>query len=111
MLALAAAAAWAGTGCKRSEAATSQSREVFVNTCARCHGADGTGGPPLLEAGPKPQNFHDHAFQMARTDEQLKQTIKNGKGTGMPAFGALLTDEQVALLVVQVRSFDGEKTR
>jgi len=107
----AAAAASAGTGCKRSQAATSESREMYANTCARCHGADGMGGPPLSEAGPSPQNFRDHTFQMARTDDQLKQTIKNGKGTGMPAFGALLTDEQVALLVVHVRSFDAEKTR
>lgn len=108
ILALALAAGAAGSGCKRSQAATLQSRELFTNTCARCHGIDGSGGPPVAEAGPAPRNFHEHAFQMQRTDEQLKQTIKNGKGTAMPAFGALLTDEQIAELVVQVRSFDDE---
>lgn len=105
------AAAAAGSGCKRSEAATLQSRELFTNTCARCHGSDGSGGPPIAEAGPAPRNFHDHAFHMQRTDDQLKQTIKNGKGTGMPAFGALLTDQQIAELVVHVRGFDEEKAR
>ncbi|MBX3230556.1 MAG: cytochrome c [Labilithrix sp.] len=111
IIALAGAAALAGSGCKKSEAATRESQELFAATCSRCHGADGAGGLPLWEAGPSPQDFRDHAFQRARTDEQLKQTIKNGKGTGMPAFGALLTDEQVAMLVVQVRSFDTEGRR
>ncbi|MFO0743209.1 MAG: cytochrome c [Labilithrix sp.] len=95
-------------GCKKAEGATLQTRELFTNTCARCHGADGAGGLPLWEAGPSPQNFHDHAFQMSRTDEQLTQIIKNGKGAGMPAFGPLLNDDQIAQLVIQIRSFDGE---
>ncbi len=99
------------SGCKRSEAATMQSRELFANACARCHGADGAGGAPLWDAGPSPQNFRDHAFHMNRTDDQLKQTIKNGKGIGMPAFGTTLDDDQIAALVLQIRSFDGEKNR
>lgn len=93
------------SGCKKAEASP-QSRELFTNTCARCHGADGTGGLPLWEAGPSPQNFHDHAFQASRTDEQIMTVIRNGKGTGMPAFGALLSDEQIMQLAMQVRSFD-----
>ena len=93
-------------GCKKSEAATMQTQQLFQNTCARCHGADGKGGVPI-EGAPTPRNFHDHAFQMDRTDEQLKQTIKNGKGA-MPAFNGLLDDDQIAGLVLQVRSFDKE---
>jgi cytochrome c oxidase cbb3-type subunit 3 len=96
-------------GCKKSEAATMETKQLFASTCARCHGPEGTGGLPLFDGGPSPRNFHDHAFQMDRTDEQLKQTIKNGKGTGMPAFGAVLNDDQIAGLVLQVRSFDVEK--
>jgi mono/diheme cytochrome c family protein len=107
MLAGIACALASASGCKKAEGATMQTRELFTNTCARCHGAEGTGGLPVYEAGPSPQNFHDHAFQMSRTDEQLKQIIKNGKGTGMPAFGPLLNDEQIAQLVIQIRSFDG----
>ena len=100
-----------GAGCTKAEGATPQTRELFANTCARCHGADGSGGVPLSEAGPSPQNFHDHAFHMSRTDEQLKQIIKNGKGTGMPAFGPLLNDDQIAQLVIQIRSFDEENKK
>lgn len=96
-------------GCKRSEAAPLKGREIFGATCARCHGAEGTGGLPLWDGGPSPQNFHDRAFQRSRTDDQIKQTIKNGKGSGMPAFGPALTDEQITELVVHIRTFDGEK--
>jgi cytochrome c oxidase cbb3-type subunit 3 len=96
-------------GCKRSEAATAQSQELFVSACARCHGQQGTGGLPLYEGGPAPRNFHDHEFQLSRTDEQLKQTIKNGKGTGMPPFGTTFDDAQLGNLIAQIRSFDPER--
>lgn len=97
------------SGCKRSEAATTESRELFVNACGRCHGQDGTGGLPVFEGGPSPRNFRDHGFQLSRTDEQLKQTIKNGKGSGMPPFGATFDEVQLTALVGQIRSFDPEK--
>lgn len=88
-----------------------QAQQLFAATCARCHGADGTGGLPLWEAGPAPRNFHDHAFQSERSDEQLKQTIKNGKGVGMPAFGTTFDDDQIAQLVLLIRSFDRETAK
>ncbi len=93
--------------CTKSEAATNaQSRELFVNACSRCHGADGTGGLPIWEGGPSPRNFRDHDFQKARTDDEIRQTIRNGKGAGMPPFGATFDDAQLTALVLQVRSFD-----
>jgi cytochrome c oxidase cbb3-type subunit 3 len=99
-----------GVGCKRSDAATAaQGQELFTNTCARCHGAAGTGGLPLYAGGPSPRNFHDVDFQNSRTDEQLKQTIKNGKGSGMPAFGTTFDDAQLTALVEQIRLFGKQK--
>jgi mono/diheme cytochrome c family protein len=97
-------------GCKqKTEGGASQAREMFVNTCSRCHGADGTGGPPAFEGGPSPRNFHDHDFHQSRTDEQLKQTIKTGKGSGMPAFAGMFDDAQLTLLVGHIRSLDDKK--
>ncbi len=98
----------AALGCKKSEAATMQSQELFNGACARCHGQNGAGGEPSFEGGPAPRNFRDHDFQLSRTDEQLKMTIRNGKGTGMPPFGAAFDDVQLAALVAQIRSFDPE---
>jgi mono/diheme cytochrome c family protein len=96
-------------GCKKSEAATAQGQELFVNVCARCHGASGGGGEPAYEGGPAPRNFRDHDFQLSRTDEQLKMTIKSGRGSGMPAFGTTFDDAQLTVLVAQIRSFDPER--
>ena len=96
-------------GCKKSEAATAESQQLFVNACSRCHGADGNGGLPLYEGGPSPRNFRDHDFQLARTDEQLKMTIRDGKGSGMPPFGTTFDDAQLEALVATIRSFDPQR--
>ncbi len=100
-----------GVGCKRASAgqATAQGRELFTNACSRCHGAEGGGGLPLYDGGPSPRNFRDHAFHASHSDEQIKQTIINGKGTGMPPFGATFDEAQLRELVAQVRSFDPER--
>jgi mono/diheme cytochrome c family protein len=96
-------------GCRQKTDPASQGREMFVNTCARCHGAEGTGGPPPFPGGPSPRNFHDHDFQLTHTDDQLKQTIRTGKGSGMPAFAGMFDDAQLTLLVRHIRSFDDTK--
>jgi mono/diheme cytochrome c family protein len=94
--------------CTRKAQATTESADLFTTACARCHGPEGRGGLPLWEGGPSPRNFHDHAFQQSRTNEEIMHTIRNGKG-GMPPFGTLFSDEQVAQLVLQIRSFDDQK--
>lgn len=85
-----------------------QGKTLFVNNCARCHGAEGTGGLPVFEGGPSPRNFRDHAFHAERTDAQIKMTIVNGKGSGMPPFGTLFDEAQLDALVQHVRSLDPE---
>jgi mono/diheme cytochrome c family protein len=109
---VAVAASLLVAACSRSDAAPQpNARDLFLATCARCHGAEGTGGLPLWEGGPSPRNFRDHAFHAERTDAQLRETIKTGKGTGMPAFGAALTDAQITSLVAYVRSLDPQGGR
>ena len=101
------AAVWmSAAGCRNSSAATIEAREIFASTCARCHGADGAGGVPSPGGGPTPRNFRDHAFHASRTDEQIRATIKNGKGSMMPPFASVYTDEQVADLATYLRTFD-----
>ena len=87
-----------------SDAQSAQDGErIFATVCARCHGADGKGGGVV--AGPNAaRNFHDAAFQAARSDEDLKQVIRQGKGA-MPAFGALFSESDLRGLVHQLRSF------
>lgn len=98
-------------GCKRSQAAepTEQGRQLFASACSRCHGQDGSGGFPVTPGGPSPRNFRDHAFHASHTDEQIKQTIIQGKGTAMPPFGTMFDEAQLKALIAQVRSFDPER--
>lgn len=93
--------------CSKPKAEPSaDAKALFASVCARCHGEDGHGGLPLYEGGPSPRNFADPDFQRAFTDEDIKRTIRDGKGAGMPPFGATFTPEQLDALVGRVRSFD-----
>jgi mono/diheme cytochrome c family protein len=94
-----------GKGTSASEEPTT-GRELFTKACSRCHGPEGRGGLPISEGGPSPRNLHDHAFHATRTDDQIKQTIANGKPPGMPAFGAVFTETQLTSLVAFVRTCD-----
>jgi mono/diheme cytochrome c family protein len=94
-------------GCRRAsaEVETDQGAErIFANVCSRCHGVDGKGGLASGAAN-APRNFCDSAFQANRTDAELKQVIRQGKG-GMPAFGDLFSDADLTGLVHKLRSFD-----
>lgn len=99
-------------GCKKAEASDPmEGRTLFQNNCARCHGTEGKGGLPVFEGGPSPRNFSEHKFQNERSDEQLRMTIVNGKGAGMPPFGQAFNDAQLTALVAHVRSLDSESKK
>ncbi len=111
--------AWAGVlgllvlqaGCKGKEVEAdplAEAKHLYLSVCAKCHGSDGRGGVPAAEGLPAPSNFCDPAFHAGRSDEQLKQAIKQGKGP-MPPFGVLFDDTQTANLVVYVRSFNAKR--
>jgi mono/diheme cytochrome c family protein len=100
-------AAMVSLGCKKdNHDQRAQGKALFGSMCARCHGDDGAGGMPAYDGGPAPRNFTDHEFHTKRVDAELRQTIINGKGLGMPAFGTTFTSEQLDALVAHVRSFD-----
>lgn len=110
VLSLAVASLVSG-GCEKSTSADpAEGQTLFVAACARCHGADGSGGLPLFDGGPSPRNFHDGSFHGSHTDEQIKLTIVNGKGVGMPPFRSTFTEPQLDALVAHVRRFAPEKT-
>ncbi len=97
-------------GCEKKTVDPAEGKNLFASACARCHGPEGAGGLPLFDGGPSPRDFHDRAFHASHTDEQIKLTIVNGKGVGMPPFGTTFTDAQLATLVAYVRGFDPEKS-
>jgi cytochrome c6 len=76
-------------------------RKVFENTCATCHGSDGAGTKAGQEVGApdlRSQQIQQHS------DQVWKQQIQNGKNS-MPAFGGLLSSQQIDSIVKYVRTF------
>jgi mono/diheme cytochrome c family protein len=77
-------------------------RRTFQRTCSGCHGADarGTRRPGLTKP---PRDLTNPAFQAEMSDDQLRQSIRLGKGQ-MPNFGGLMADEEITELIAFIRS-------
>jgi len=76
---------------------------IYAAKCSTCHGKDGSGIPNWRSKGQP--DFTDAKWQKSRTDAQIAESTKNGKGKYMPAFKSKLSDEEVAAVVAKVRSF------
>lgn len=74
---------------------------VFKRNCVMCHGPDGKG-----VAAFKTPDFTDPKLQTSLTDEQILETIKNGKkGTVMPPWRDKLSDQDIKAVAAHIRSF------
>ncbi len=73
-------------------------RAFYLDNCATCHGANGDGnGPRAYFIFPKPRNFLDPVVRRAFNRQALFNGIKHGvTGREMPAWGKVLTDQQIA---------------
>jgi mono/diheme cytochrome c family protein len=79
---------------------------IFQRTCSPCHGADGRKGSAAVQGfNPPPRDLTDHDFQSQRSDDQLRRSIRLGKGQ-MPAFGGILDDDDVSSVLVFIRTLD-----
>jgi mono/diheme cytochrome c family protein len=84
---------------------------IFQRTCSPCHGADGRkGSATVLGFNPPPRDLTDHEFQSQKTDDQLRRSIRVGKGQ-MPAFGGILDDEDVSAVITFIRTLDPSAPR
>jgi mono/diheme cytochrome c family protein len=77
------------------------SRNLYLNNCARCHGADGKSQTELgrLNDSPDISGGKSRRISTAR----LTRLITNGKGS-MPGFGKKLTKAQISSIVKYVKS-------
>lgn len=74
-----------------------EGKNVFTNTCAPCHAANGGGG-----IGP---NLTDSSWLHGGSPTNVYTTIKEGfTAKGMPAWGASLGEERVRLVAAYVVS-------
>jgi mono/diheme cytochrome c family protein len=73
-------------------------------SCASCHGREGRGDGAARPPGAQLPDFSSAQWQSTRSDEQLAQVIRDGRGT-MPGFGKQLNANGIEVLVDQVRRF------
>ena len=80
---------------------------LYDSRCSICHGKDGAGLPNWKSKGQP--DFTQPEWQKAHTDEQIAESIKNGKGKFMPSFKSKLSDEETGAVVQRIRVFGKKK--
>ena len=74
---------------------------LFKQNCAPCHAMDGSANTPAGKSL-KAKDLRSAEVQK-KTDEQLANQIRNGKGP-MPAFKARFKENEIAELVAFIRA-------
>jgi cytochrome c oxidase cbb3-type subunit 3 len=77
-------------------------KKVFADNCAPCHGPDGKGNREMGSA-----NLTDKIWLYGSSKETIMQSIQNGRGGVMPAWGGRLSEPIIKALTVYVWTFGG----
>lgn len=74
-----------------------EGRKFFMGNCFTCHGVTGEGDGPRASFNiPRPRNFTSEESRRTLNRVRLHKGITDGKvGTVMPAWGKVLTDQQI----------------
>jgi cytochrome c oxidase cbb3-type subunit 3 len=85
---------------------------LHVRHCAECHGADGKAEVIVMHMDVPPKDQSDPVYMKTLPDAYLYLAIcRGGEGVGknfiMPAWGDLLSDQDIKDLVAQIRTFSG----
>jgi mono/diheme cytochrome c family protein len=112
-----------------SSAERNEAAQLYASNCAACHGERGDGQGVFAEAltqdgmamggtsdmGPatspvRPANFTDAASMLGASPALLQgKILRGGMGTGMPMWGAILTDQQIWKLASFLYTFQFDK--
>ncbi len=80
---------------------TEAGKKLFDSNCAGCHGLDARGGEhaPNIATNPELERM---------SDKQLFRIVHDGAASGtMPAFGGVLSDDQIKVVGAYLRSLQG----
>jgi cytochrome c oxidase subunit II len=82
-------------------------QRLYLKNCAACHGERGTGDGPGGKSQPKkPVDFTDARRMLAGSTALYTAKIRRGgMGTGMPYWGSIFTEEELAALVDYLWTF------
>lgn len=93
----------AALGCQgRDPTPAGRGARIFQRTCAGCHGQDGRGTdrPGLTKPA---RDLTKAEFQAQITNQQLRQSIRIGKGQ-MPGFAGLMAEDDIADVIAFIRT-------
>jgi cytochrome c oxidase cbb3-type subunit 3 len=76
-------------------------RNIYVNNCAACHGADGRGAKSF-------PNLTDDAWMYGGDPATVQLTITNGRIGNMPALGAAIGEEKTDQIIDYLLSESGD---
>lgn len=102
----------AGTGAtqkklSRKQQQIARAKVLYIENCARCHGADGRGQTPMGKVFAATNLADPGWWKRERVgDKRLTAAIRDGRNQ-MPAFGKKLSKEEIAALVAFVKTFNG----
>ncbi|HLW25980.1 MAG TPA: cytochrome-c oxidase, cbb3-type subunit III [Steroidobacteraceae bacterium] len=85
---------------EREPEAMATARNLFAFNCAPCHGSDARGAKGF-------PNLTDQDWLWGGTEDQVYQTIANGRDGAMPAWGPVLGTEGVEQVLSYVLSLTG----
>ncbi len=92
--------------------------EAFLNYksyCMQCHGMHGKGdGVNVPAMNVRPRDHSDNKYMMTRTNTEIYKAIKFGgpavnKSIKMPAWGDVLTEEEIHQMVGHIRTLCCER--
>ena len=76
--------------------------ELYGKYCSSCHGKDGRSKTFKAKFN-HARDLTDRSWQDGVSDERLFNSIMNGKGKNMPAYGKKLSEQEINALVAFVR--------
>jgi len=106
----------AGPGAAQTDI-ESRAAEIYAQRCTGCHGEEGDGlGPAAERLNPPPRDFTLGMYKFKSSgfddflpnDDDLLRMIRDGMaGTAMPGWGDVLSDQDMADLVVYIKTLAG----
>jgi mono/diheme cytochrome c family protein len=92
----------------RQQQQLASAKKLFIENCARCHGADGRGETAMGKVFAA-TNLADAGWWKRErvSDKRLAASIRDGRKQ-MPGFGKTLSKAEIASLVALVKTFNGK---